>query len=229
MQRGGSGNPLERYPELVFRDVLDELASLKAARKDYGVVINSATVKLITKPTNNLDENEYTKRLRRPFQKCCVSVVKTLANHVRVHEKGSFTLIDLIESGREKQGFQKAGAVALFIGIVRGETLEGEKVQKLEVEAYEEKADEVLANICNDLKRRKGIVNVQIHHLLGEFSVGEDLVYVLVAGSHRKNVFPVLEEAVDRYKKEAPIFKKEYIRSRKGKTTAYWVTEHKAQ
>ena len=152
-----------------------------------------------------------------------------LAIQARIHEKGKFPLLDLMKNVKDKPDFQKAGATTLFIGVVRGETPKGEKVQKLEVEAYEEKANEVLTDICNDLKRRKGIVDVQIHHLLGEFSVGEDLVYVLVAGSHRKNVFPVLEEAVDRYKKEAPIFKKEHITNRKGETTAYWVTEHKAQ
>jgi len=42
-------------------------------------------------------------------------------------------------------------------------------------------------------------------------------------------VFPVLEEAVERYKKEVPIFKKEYVIDEKGKATSYWVTEHKAQ
>jgi len=47
----------------------------------------------------------------------------------------------------------------------------------------------------------------------------------LVAGDHRKTVFPVLEEAVERYKREVPIFKKEYIVGGKGKIGAYWVTE----
>lgn len=144
-------------------------------------------------------------------------------------EKGKFSLPDLMKSVKDKPDFQKAGAITLFIGVVRGETSNREKVQKLEVEAYEEKANEVLANICNDLKKKEGIVDVQIHHLLGEFRVGEDLVYVLVAGSHRKNVFPVLEEAVDRYKKEAPIFKKEYVINENGETSAYWVAEHKAR
>ncbi|MGC9345186.1 MAG: molybdenum cofactor biosynthesis protein MoaE [Candidatus Bathyarchaeales archaeon] len=150
-----------------------------------------------------------------------------LAIQAEVHEKGTFSLSNLMKSVKDKKDFQKAGAIALFIGVVRGETLKGEKVQKLEIEAYEEKANEVLANICNDLKKRKDIVDVQIHHLLGEFSVGEDLVYVLVAGLHRKNVFSVLEEAVDRYKKEAPIFKKEYVINEKGETIAYWVSEQR--
>lgn len=142
-----------------------------------------------------------------------------------VHQKGTFSLFDMINQAKSKQGFQKAGAIALFVGVVRGENLKGEKVQKLKLEAYEEKANEALANICNDLKRRTGVVDVQIHHLLGEFDVGEDLVYVLVAGSHRRHVFAVLKEAVERYKKEAPIFKKEHIINSKGKQVAYWTTE----
>lgn len=146
-----------------------------------------------------------------------------------VHEKGTISFLDIINDLKGKKGFQKAGAIAFFIGVVRGETLKSEKVQKLELEAYQEKANEVLTNICRDLKKKKGIVDVQIHHLLGEFNVGEELVYVLVAGAHRKYVFPVLEEAVERYKKEVPIFKKEYIVDERGKTTAYWVTERKPQ
>ena len=109
--------------------------------------------------------------------------------------------------------------------MVRGETLEGEKVQKLTLEAYEEKANEVLTKICTELSRKTGIVDVQIHHLLGEFDVGEDLVYVLVAGSHRKDVFSVLREAVERYKSEVPVFKKERVIDAKGSATERWVSE----
>jgi len=148
-----------------------------------------------------------------------------VGKHAGVHEKGRFSILDVIKNAKNRPNFKKAGAIALFIGLVRGENIKGEKVQKLELEAYEEKANEILASICNDLKKRQGIVDVQIHHLLGEFNVGEDLVCVLVASEHRKNVFPVLEEAVERYKREAPIFKKEYITDKKGKTIAYWVTE----
>ena len=142
-----------------------------------------------------------------------------------VHEKGTFHLSDAVGSLKNEPEFQKAGAMAMFVGVVRGETLQGEKVQKLILESYEEKANEALAKICSELSRKSGIINVQIHHLLGEFGVGEELVYVLVTGSHRKNVFPVLEKAVERYKREVPIFKKEYIVAKNGKKSAYWVEE----
>lgn len=148
-----------------------------------------------------------------------------LLGQAGVHEKESFSLFDLIDNAKRKDNFQKAGAIVLFIGVARGESFDGERVESLTLEAYEEKANEVLAAICGDLKKKPGIVDVQIHHLLGKFNVGEDLVYVLVAGSHRKDVFPVLEEAVERYKREAPIFKKEEAVTEKGEKRTRWLTE----
>jgi molybdopterin synthase catalytic subunit len=148
-----------------------------------------------------------------------------LTTHAGVHEKGTFSVLDLLINAKKSENYEKAGALTLFIGVARGETLEGEKVQKLTMEAYEEKANEVLTKICEDLTKKPGIVDVQVHHLLGEFNVGEDLVYVLVAGSHRSDVFPVLREAVERYKSEVPVFKKEQIVDAKGSVTEYWVSE----
>jgi len=146
-----------------------------------------------------------------------------------VHERGTLTLSNLLETTRENPDFHKVGALVTFIGVVRGETRKGEIVKGLELEAYKEKADEVLENICRDLQAREGIVDVQIHHFTGKFRVGEELVYVLVAGSHRSHVFPVLEKAVERYKKEAPIFKKETITDKKGSVKSHWISEGKAE
>lgn len=148
-----------------------------------------------------------------------------MTHHAGVHEKGSFNLQNLMESIKKNKDFSETGAIGLFIGIVRGESNEGQEVQKLTLEAYEEKANEVLEKICDDLNQKPGIVDVQIHHLLGDFEVGDDLVYVSVAGSHRPEVFSVLREAVERYKHEAPVFKKEQVIDDKGKTQASWVSE----
>jgi molybdopterin synthase catalytic subunit len=152
-----------------------------------------------------------------------------LTIHAGVHKKGALSILDLINNTKRSDNYEKVGAITLFIGITRGENLEGQKVQKLTLEAYEEKANEVLTKICNDLTKKPGIIDVQIHHLLGEFNVGEDLVYVSVAGSHRTDVFPVLREAVERYKTEAPVFKKEQIIDSKGSVTERWVSEKKHQ
>jgi N-methylhydantoinase B len=37
---GGFGNPYERDPQLVLRDVLDRYVTIESAREDYGVVID---------------------------------------------------------------------------------------------------------------------------------------------------------------------------------------------
>ncbi len=142
-----------------------------------------------------------------------------------VHEKGTFTVHDAINNIKQDPNYQKTGAIGLFIGVVRGETLEGQTVEKLKLEAYEDKANQVLGQICEELTQKPGIVNVQIHHLLGEFDVGEEMVYVAVAGSHRTQIFPVLHEAVERYKSEAPVFKKEHVITDSGAKEQYWVSE----
>ena len=151
--------------------------------------------------------------------------VIALGYQTGIHKKGDFSLSDLIENTIKNKDYFKAGAIGQFIGVVRGVTIEGEKVKKLEIEAYEKKANEVLNNICKELSKKNGIVNVQIHHLIGEFDVGDALVYVSVAGSHRTDVFPVLNEAVERYKSEVPIFKKEFIKNLNGRQIEYWVSE----
>jgi len=148
-----------------------------------------------------------------------------LTGQAGVHEKGNFNIQELLENVRKSEKFDKTGAIAVFIGVVRGETLNGEKVEQVSIQAYEEKANETLSDICSDLAKKPGITDVQIHHLLGEFKVGEDLVYVSVAGSHRSEVFSVLREAVERYKSQAPVFKKEKVINLKGEASEYWVSE----
>jgi hypothetical protein len=99
-----------------------------------------------------------------------------VVNCAGVHRKGTLSLHDVLKSVRDKTGFNKAGALAIFVGVVRGETREGERVKRLELDAYEDKANEVLENICNDLQKREdimkraqqnlfGLVNAKLKHL----------------------------------------------------------------
>ncbi|MEM3018921.1 MAG: molybdenum cofactor biosynthesis protein MoaE [Candidatus Bathyarchaeia archaeon] len=143
--------------------------------------------------------------------------------HGSVHRKGEISLKEILGEVKGNPSFRGAGCLGIFVGVVRGETSMGEEVDRLRLEAYEERANDELERICLDLMRREGIIDVRIHHLLGEFGVGEDLVYVVVAARHRKELFEALAEAVERYKHEATIFKKEILSSGRG----YWVSERK--
>ncbi len=57
---GGHGNPLERDPEMVERDVVEGYITLECAKEDYGVVINSRTMKI---------DEEATRKLRTSLKK----------------------------------------------------------------------------------------------------------------------------------------------------------------
>jgi len=138
-----------------------------------------------------------------------------------LHRKGEIKLDDIISGLYRREDSYRIGAIAVFIGVVRGISSKGD-VEKLEIEAYEEMAEDRLERICRELEGREGIVAVEIHHFIGEFSVGEVLVYVVVAGSHRREVFETLIEAVERYKRETPLFKKEILKS----GDSYWVEEY---
>jgi len=136
-----------------------------------------------------------------------------------VHQKGEISLQKIIDEIKKNPRIDEVGAIACFIGIVRGIGKDGSKVEKLEFETYEEEVNKVLSKICEEIVEKSGVVDVHIHHNVGTLNVGEDIVYVVVAGRHREEVFQALREAVERFKKEAPIWKKEY--TEKG---SYWVT-----
>jgi len=145
---------------------------------------------------------------------------KPIIRRGMVHRKGELSLFDVLNAVKRNPNIHLAGAIACFIGIVKSTGRNGSRVRKLEIEAAEEEANKTLTEICEKLMEREGVIDVHIHHFTGEFEVGEDLVYVVVAGRSRKDVFQALMDAVNMYKREAPIWKKEY--TEKG---AYWVIE----
>jgi molybdopterin synthase catalytic subunit len=59
-----------------------------------------------------------------------------------------------------------------------------------------------LAEIVDEMKGRRGIVEVLAEVREGKLRVGEDVMYVVVAGDLRENCFPVLEDAVNAIKRD---------------------------
>ena len=139
---------------------------------------------------------------------------------VGIHEKGEMSLEEILAEVEKNPELDKAGAIGCFIGIVRGEGLKGGRVRKLSVKAYKEQAERSLERIAREILEKPGIIDVRIHHVVGELEVGEPILYIVVAGSHRGEVFESLREAIDRVKKEAAIWKKEITDSGE-----YWVSQ----
>jgi molybdopterin synthase catalytic subunit len=101
------------------------------------------------------------------------------------------------------------GAVATFVGTVRGET-EGRPVLYLEYEAYPEMAEQVLAQVGDEVRARwTDVRQVAIVHRVGRLDVGEVAVAIALTAAHRQQTFDALRYAIDRLKEIVPIWKKE--------------------
>lgn len=109
------------------------------------------------------------------------------------------TLCDLLEKVRNKVDFNKVGMFACHNGVVRGTTRDGRKVSKLTVFCDKAKWDEILS----EMRKRPGISAVEAYLYEGERRLGDDLLFIVVAGDVREHVFPVLEETLNRLKTEA--------------------------
>lgn len=123
--------------------------------------------------------------------------------------------LSLVRSRLDKGSY---GALLTFIGTIREKAHDGSKVVKMEYEVFEESASEVIQNIAEETSKIKGIRDVVICHLFGTFEPGDEVLFVAVASERRSEGFEAMVQAINRVKREVPIWKKEY--TEKGN---YWV------
>lgn len=130
------------------------------------------------------------------------------------------TLDSLILKVKQNPLINETGAIGSFTGIVRQKTDDVE-TKGLDFESYEDAAFDRIKQIEQDLIERDGIIDVIIHHKTGWTEPGQDIVYIVVAASHRQQLFPALSDAIERVKAEVPIWKKEHTTNGE-----FWVHDH---
>lgn len=101
-------------------------------------------------------------------------------------------------------GDAEAGAVASFVGLVRG----GE-VAAMTLEHYPGMTEQALAQIVAQARGRWQLRRVRVVHRIGRLLPGERIVFVGVASSHRHDAFAACEFIMDYLKTQAPFWKKE--------------------
>jgi molybdopterin synthase catalytic subunit len=119
------------------------------------------------------------------------------------------TLDYLLAKIKRSPSYKEAGAIGTFTGLVR-EIANNERTRALEFESFDEVMKERIKAIEEDLKKRKGILEVLIHHKTGHIEAGEDIVFIVILSGHREELFPALKDAIERVKAEVPIWKKEF-------------------
>lgn len=101
-------------------------------------------------------------------------------------------------------GDDGAGAVASFVGLVRGGG-----IVEMTLEHYPGMTETALAEIVAQARGRWQIRNVRVIHRIGRLLPGEQIVFVGVASSHRHDAFAACEFIMDYLKTQAPFWKKE--------------------
>ncbi|MHA1658476.1 MAG: molybdenum cofactor biosynthesis protein MoaE [Promethearchaeota archaeon] len=127
-----------------------------------------------------------------------------------IYNKGELDFDKIVNSIKNHPQIKEAGAIMTFTGIVRESSIvDGKLVKSMEIDSYDELANKSINKICNEIKKRDGIIEVKIIHLKGKFDISDDLVYVIVASAHRSEGFDALRSAVEKYKKEIAVWKRE--------------------
>jgi molybdopterin synthase catalytic subunit len=103
----------------------------------------------------------------------------------------------------------QAGAIATFIGTTRAQS-RGRTVLHLDYEAYEEMAEQVMAQIAAALKDRYDLCEIAIHHRKGRADIGEATVVIAVSAPHRQDALAACRDAIDTLKEQVPLWKKEF-------------------
>lgn len=100
------------------------------------------------------------------------------------------------------------GAVAAFVGQVR-DINDGRSIGTLTLEHYPGMTEKSLAAIMDQARLRWKFHDALIVHRVGTLKPLDQIVLVVVAGSHRGECFAACEFIMDYLKTEAPFWKRE--------------------
>lgn len=111
------------------------------------------------------------------------------------------SLQELVDKVKREADPMKVGMIVCHNGVVRGCSRAGLPAEFLDVDVDREKWE----SIVGEMRAQPGIAGVETHLFTGRRQVGDDVMLLVVAGDIRENVLPVLENLLNRLKKEAVI------------------------
>lgn len=99
----------------------------------------------------------------------------------------------------------QSGAIASFIGLVRGD----EGLAALTLEHYPGMTEKQLRAIADQAAARWPLSAITLIHRHGRLPVGAQIVFVATASAHRRAAFEACEFLMDWLKTKAPFWKQE--------------------
>lgn len=122
--------------------------------------------------------------------------------------RGELSLDDMVKELAVRSSMRGGGALVIFVGFVKG-VVDGVKVEELRYEAYEPFASRKIEEIERSIESKEGVIEARIFHRVGELKPSETTLYIVTSAINRDIAFEAAREALERVKREVPIFKLE--------------------
>ena len=106
-------------------------------------------------------------------------------------------LAPLIDRIKSHPDYARVGMILCHNGVVRGTSRDGQRVSGLTLTVDRKALDVILAA----QRQRPGIVDILVEFREGSLKVGDDIMFIVVAGDLRDHVIPVLEDTLNAIKK----------------------------
>ncbi len=106
-------------------------------------------------------------------------------------------LYQMIANIKKHPEYERVGMILCHNGVVRGTSRNGRKVTGLMVSVDHDKLNQIIT----ENKQRAGIIDIQIDIAEEKkLTVGDDVMFLVVAGNIRENVISALEETLNAVK-----------------------------
>jgi len=103
-----------------------------------------------------------------------------------------------IDEIRRKANPEELGMILVHNGLVRATSKSGKPVRGMKLSYDKEKLDSIIL----PLKQKPGVVDIRVWINAGDLRVGDDIMFLVVAGRFRTDVLPVFEELLSVIKRE---------------------------
>lgn len=112
--------------------------------------------------------------------------------------------VDAADELRQFLGLAGEGAIASFVGTVRGGNVEA-----LTLDHYSGFTEKELERIVEQVADRHSLSSTIVVHRFGAMLPGETIMFAATAAPHRRAALDALDELMDRLKSDAPFWKRE--------------------
>jgi molybdopterin synthase catalytic subunit len=114
-------------------------------------------------------------------------------------KKRRFAMIDeWLKEIKKTSDPESLGMIIVHNGIVRGTAKDGKPVKAMQLSYNQDALDSCVSR----LRKQEGITAIRAWINNGVLNVGDDIMYVLVAGRFRTDVLPVFQELLSTVKNE---------------------------